>query len=222
MKELSVFVDESGDFGSDSLSKYYIVAFVLHEQDADISNLVRGLDTQLKNTTHEIHPVHTMPLIRRESFYKNDTIEERQHLFKMLYHFARKAPLSYMRLIADSSKAGREGLRDEVSSQTKVLVKKHLDYFSKFDKIILYYDQGQRELSRILFSVFSTLPTMVEFRTIKPSDYKLFQVADLICSLSLLELKASEGRLSKSEKDFVGNRRELKKNYLSKIEKKML
>lgn len=222
MKELSIFVDESGDFGLDSLSKYYIVAMVLHEQNDDISELVRGMDQQLEHTTHGIHPVHTMPLIRRESFYKIDTIEERQHLFKMLYHFARRAPFSYLRSIVDSSKVGGEHLRDEVSFQVKALVKKHLDYFSKFDRIILYYDQGQRELSKILFSIFSTLPTTVEFRTIMPSDYKLFQVADLICSLTLLELKATEGRLSKSEREFVGTRRELKKNYLNKIEKKML
>lgn len=75
MKELSVFVDESGDFGSKSDSKYYIVAFVLHDQNEDITDLVRGMDAQLENTTHGIHPVHTMPLIRRESFYRIDTIQ---------------------------------------------------------------------------------------------------------------------------------------------------
>jgi len=37
MKELSVFVDESGDFGpSEYHSPYYIVTLVFHDQSADI------------------------------------------------------------------------------------------------------------------------------------------------------------------------------------------
>ena len=37
-KILSVFIDESGDFGQyNSHSPYYLVAMVLHNQDVDIS-----------------------------------------------------------------------------------------------------------------------------------------------------------------------------------------
>ena len=38
MRELSIFIDESGDFGEASKqSAYYLVTFVFHEQDKDIS-----------------------------------------------------------------------------------------------------------------------------------------------------------------------------------------
>ena len=37
MKELSVFVDESGDFGEfESHAPYYIISLVLHDQKIDI------------------------------------------------------------------------------------------------------------------------------------------------------------------------------------------
>lgn len=37
MKELSIFIDESGDFGEyDYRSPWYIVTMVFHEQDASI------------------------------------------------------------------------------------------------------------------------------------------------------------------------------------------
>ena len=45
MKELSVFVDESGDFGQyDYHSPYYILSFVFHDQEADITSALDILD----------------------------------------------------------------------------------------------------------------------------------------------------------------------------------
>lgn len=38
MKELSIFVDESGDFGEyNHRTPYYIISMVLHDQDVDIT-----------------------------------------------------------------------------------------------------------------------------------------------------------------------------------------
>lgn len=48
MKELSIFVDESGDFGDyEKHAPYYIVTLVLHDQDKDISNELKKLDEAL-------------------------------------------------------------------------------------------------------------------------------------------------------------------------------
>ena len=60
---------------------------------------------------------------------------------------------------------------------------------------ILYYDNGQIEVARILSSVFNALLENVEFRRVIPADYRLFQVADLICTLKLTELKAENHTL---------------------------
>ncbi len=45
-----------------------------------------------------------------------------------------------------------------------------------------------------------------------PSKYKLFQAADLLCTLELVK--------PKSEKTFFGNIRDLKKNYIKPLSKK--
>ena len=48
MKELSIFIDESGDFGEyDFHSPYYIVTFVFHNQSNDITNNIVKLDKVL-------------------------------------------------------------------------------------------------------------------------------------------------------------------------------
>ena len=60
MKELSVFIDESGDFGEVvNASPYYIVTFVCHDQDNDIGELIERLDRQLKDCGFEDEYIHT-------------------------------------------------------------------------------------------------------------------------------------------------------------------
>lgn len=84
----------------------------------------------------------------------------------------------------------------------------------------VYYDNGQVEVNKILAAVFSTLLDNVEFRKVMPSDYRLFQVADIICTLKLTELKLDNHILSKSEEKFFESERILKKNYLKPITNK--
>ena len=95
-------------------------------------------------------------------------------------------------------------------------------FWNNYDKVIIYYDNGQIELTKILTSVFNTLYTHVEFRKVTPIDYKLFQVADLICTLELLAEKAESNSFTNSELEFFDNIRTFKKNYLKPIRKKEL
>ena len=85
---LSVFIDESGDFGAyDVHTPYYIVAMVLHDQDVDIKEKIRQLDKRMTESGFDIHAIHTGPLIRREAVYSNEIMENRKKLFNILFHF---------------------------------------------------------------------------------------------------------------------------------------
>lgn len=59
-----------------------------------------------------------------------------------------------------------------------------------------------------------------EIRRVTPSDYKLFQVADLICTLELLQEKVKSRELTKSEQLIFHSKRDLKKDFLKGIQKK--
>ena len=78
MKELSIFVDESGDFGDyKKHSPYYAVTMVFHDQSVDISRQINLLDDSLKHMGYEGIAVHTEPLIRREELFTNLEPNER-------------------------------------------------------------------------------------------------------------------------------------------------
>ena len=54
MKELSIFVDESGDFGEiKERPAYYLVTLVFHNQKYDITNQVRKLEISTRTAGFE-------------------------------------------------------------------------------------------------------------------------------------------------------------------------
>ena len=95
-------------------------------------------------------------------------------------------------------------------------------HFLSFHDVKIYYDNGQVEVSKMLSSVFNALLPNPIFRKVMPTEYKLFQAADLLCTLELVKLKLENNMFSKSEKSFFGNIRDLKKNYLKPLSKKGL
>lgn len=221
---LSCFIDESGDFGPyDARSPYYYVSMVLHDQEDDISDRIAGMEARAVNLGFQNHAIHTGPLIRRESVYINDTVEDRKHLFNLLYFFTYQLPIRYI-----SVKASKAECADEIQQTAKLSreitneIQAHIEYWRSFEKIIVYYDNGQTQLTKIVTSVFNALFSNVEMRKVRPVEYKLFQVADLICTLEMLEDKAKRNSFSHSEIGFFDNVRAFRKNYYSKIQKKRL
>ena len=223
-KILSCFIDEAGDFGEyDHHSPYYIVSVVLHEQSDSIQSQIDGLDHYLKDLGYEDHALHTGPLIRRESDYENLLMEDRRKLFNLLFRFARKMPIRFF-----TAKVKKSECRDSDELETKLTkaiigeIQKHEEYFRSFDKIIIYYDNGQKPLKRILNIIFSSKFTDIEVRKVKPVDYRLFQVADLICTLEHIYVKIELGLFSKTEKEFFTKAHDFKKDYWRKIDKQRI
>ncbi|MCM1268779.1 MAG: hypothetical protein NC302_12830 [Bacteroidales bacterium] len=96
-KILSIFIDESGDFGPyEKHNPYYLVAMVAHEQSVDISGEIAKMDHYIVQNGRNIHAIHVGPLIRRESVYENELLEDRKHLFNLLYNFTRRINIRYM------------------------------------------------------------------------------------------------------------------------------
>lgn len=223
-KVLSVFVDESGDFGPYAgHSPYYLVAMVFHDQRVDISENISALDTHVGYLGYPRHAIHTEPLIRRESIYANDDLPLRRKLFGALFHFTRRLDVKYLcAQVRKDDPSTVVGLTDKISKELSGQLREKAEYFRQFDKIVVYYDNGQVELAKILVSIFNALYANVEFRRVQPVDYKLFQTADLICTVELLKLKCENAGLSASETAFFESARNLKRKYIKPLDGKKL
>lgn len=79
MKELSVFIDESGDFGEIvERPAYYLVTLLFHDQKDEIASNVKKLEDSTKNSGFDFEYIHTGPVIRREDVFDGLTIDERR------------------------------------------------------------------------------------------------------------------------------------------------
>ena len=224
MKELSVFVDESGDFGQyEQHSPFYIISLVMHDQSVDITNDLNKLEKEMRYQGWPEHCVHAGPIIRSEHEYKDYELEDKQKLLRCLMTFTRKLNINVKSVYVEKKKLTDSiDATGKLSKQLASFIRDNMSFFLGFDKIKIYYDNGQTEVSRILASVFNVLLDNVEFKKVIPSEYRLFQVADLVCTLKLTELKMERHVLSKSEKFFFEDERTLKKNYLKPIAHKEL
>ena len=191
-------------------------------------NQINDIQSDFSHFTDELaylnlsnHSVHVVPIICSEEEHKGMSLDERRKILKKLMAFIRHIDISYKTIyiekkhIKDSIEA-----TGKLSKQLSSLIRENMDLFCSFDVVKIYYDNGQVEVTRVLSSVF--ILENVEFRKVIPSQYRLFQVFDLICTLKLTELKLENHTLSKSEKAFFEDERTLKKSYLKPIKKKEL
>ncbi|MCR5369280.1 MAG: hypothetical protein K6E83_01045 [Clostridium sp.] len=96
MSELSVFIDDSGDFGKTKDARdYYLVTFVFHDQQKDIGPEITKLEESIHRLKHNIEYIHTGPIIRKEDIFEHYSLDERRKMIYTVFNFAMKCPVQY-------------------------------------------------------------------------------------------------------------------------------
>ncbi|WP_322153293.1 DUF3800 domain-containing protein [Paratractidigestivibacter sp.] len=224
MAELSVFIDESGDFGPyERYAPYYIITLLFHDQSADISGQIGHLKRHLvEQGFAETHAVHSAPLIRRERDYSGMDLTERRKLFRSLFNFMRLCDISYKSFVFRKREfADHDKMVSRISRDVSMFLRDNLTFLQSFDAVIVYYDNGQKQITNLVNTLFNAF-LEADVRKVSPSDYSLFQAADMFCTLTLLEEKLADEGLSKSETEFFLGERNLRKNYLKPVARKRI
>ena len=223
-KVLSIFCDESGDFDIKSKhSPYYLFTLVFHDQTIPINTEIRVLEEHINDENFKKMAIHSAPLIRREYPYANLSIDERRSLFNQMFYFTMHCDVKYKTFSFEKKQYENHFyLVGRMGKELYQFIQENLSYFTQFDTIKIYYDNGQAEISQILSTMFPALLNNIEFKKVLPGNYRLFQAADFICTIELLALKREHNNLSKSEQAFFYKPQELKKTYIKGIFKKRL
>jgi len=227
VNEISVFVDESGSFvpaEADPTSPYYLLCMVFHNQADDISEEVEHLADALEGIgLSRNHTVHAGPLIRREDEYEKMPRQLRIGIFRRMMIFFQRVCFRYRCFKIFKPYNSRENAIHDVILQDIVdFLVSHREDFNPCDCIKVYYDNGQSQVTSLLkeaFAMFSSKTVFVP--NVVPSRYRLFQVADVACTLELVKAKLFEtGSITESEDRFFGGVKNLKKNYLKPLARK--
>jgi len=134
--------------------------------------------------------IHTANLITKHDEYKYMEITKRKSIFNALYHFSSIIKVKYYLIFINKNYYNNKiKLRNEIIKQINLLIEKNYIYFNKFNKIVLYYDNGQDVLGNILdlsFSQFNNYTHIIDFDHTKK---KLFQVADKLTFINKCSYK---------------------------------
>lgn len=204
MKRLNIFVDETGEFGfGKGASELYGVSFTFHEQNNDITKELNVLNDRL-NRIGYTDMIHMANLIMKREDYSKLSIETRKSIFNSIYQFSRKIPVEYKTIIIDKRYTdSRIVLRQQLSKEINAMVKAHEKYFKKFDKIVMYYDNGQEVLGTILDSIFYRFEGFEHRIEFNHKDKRLFQVSDMLTYIDKYDYKyKNKMPFTRSEKFF--------------------
>ena len=98
---------------------------------------------------------------------------------------------------------------DMISQLSKSLTSslcRNKNYLNEFDNLIIYYDRGQSQVTKILCSVFSTVfpDKTIKFKEkVSPENYKLFQAADVVYTFELIARKIEQKQNVKFRKKIL-------------------
>ena len=146
---------------------------------------------------------------------------ERRAILSRLFFFTLHADISFKTFLYDKREFDTIlKLEARMARDLSQFLRSNLEYMQSFDHVILYYDNGQRELTRILNMALATELSNYDVRRVFPWEYKLFQVADLICTLKLTEKKIERQGMSRSEQYIFHSKRDLYKDFLKPISRK--
>lgn len=207
MNRLNIFVDETGDFGfGEGASELYGVSFTFHEQDNDITSELNTLNNRLVKIGYT-DMIHMADLIMKRNDYKNFSITTRKSIFNAIYQFSRKIPVKYKTIILDKRYMNNARmLRQQLSFEINKMVKNNEKYFKKFDKIIMYYDNGQETLAIILDSIFQRFDGFEHRIDFDHKEKRLFQVSDMLTFIDKYDYKyKNKMPFSKGEKYFFSD-----------------
>ena len=222
-RELSIFVDESGDRGGEA--RYYLISLVIHDQTKNITEAVTRYEAKLAKAGLPNIPFHSEPLLNGHKDYELLSIEQRKVMLAYFSSFVRQLPICYetfvyrRREFDDPSKLTLRMKRD-ISS----LLFEHLEFFQSFDDVKVYYDNGQDIVKRALDQSmgFVLSKGTVERRKTSMTDYRLEQVADFLCTIELAAIKYEAREAGSTYNKFFGGIGLFKRNWLKQARRKKI
>lgn len=208
IKRLNIFIDESGDFGFvKGSSELYAVSFTIHDSADSIVNELKYLNDSLEKQKYS-GMLHLAYLIAKRDEYSKLGLEERQKIFWTIFNFARKVPVKLKTIILDKRYMNtRSQLNKAISIEINKFINENKRYFDTFDKIVIYYDNGQETLATILDIIFATderIERRVKFDHVRK---RLFQVSDMLTFIDKLDYKYHNNMpFTRAEKYFFSNK----------------
>lgn len=223
MRELSIFIDESGS--DDLRERYYLVAFVFHEQDNSIVQGIKKYERAVADSGLPLLPFHASPLMNGKDQFKDLDIVERKRMFSLFRVMFRHLPISYKVFVFRTNRyRSLKQIADAMRREIIDFIFENLSWFQRFDAVKIYYDGGQGSVSSALHKAidYALAKNAVVYKPTTSSDYYLAQAADYICTIEFTCLKYQTSKQTNTDQKFFGGSTAFKKGLLKEVRKKTI
>lgn len=146
MRELSIFVDESG---SDGLSdRYYLLTVVMHDQSESIADSIAAYEGALRAKGLPDIPFHASPLMNGKDQYSGLDLKTRKMLLGSFRVFFRHMPVKYHTFAyATKQFASLDKLAGTMRRDLVNFLFDNLAELQSYDMVKVYYDNGQHSIA---------------------------------------------------------------------------
>ena len=189
-RRLNIFIDESGDFGFEKgSSELYAVSFTMHESTDSIKEELKYLNEKLAKLGYD-GMIHLAYLVAKRGDYEHFSLEKRKSIFWAIFYFTKRVKIQVHTVIVNKNfKNKKVQLTKELRSEITGFFETISDYMDEFEKVVIYYDNGQEELRKIIDSIIKT-KNNIEHRTeFDHKSKRLFQVSDMLTVIDKLDYK---------------------------------
>ena len=171
------------------------------------------------------------PLMSGENDYGNISIEDRAKMLSYFHEFAVRCPVVHKTFLYEKKEYGlrdkdpdsdviSKRLGDRMEKDVKAVLNDNLEYFQQFERVKVYYDNGQKAVTRAVRNAFNEClaKSAVEFKTgVRYREYRLCQIADMFCGFAFLDFKFANGLQNDTDEMFADDHKNLRKRFLKKI-----
>ena len=223
MSEISIFVDESG--GQDGHSKYYVLTLVFHDQSLSIEEQLYEHKRGLAIRGFADIPFHAGPILTGHDDYEHMDFKTRKSYFTLFFMDIQKLPITYQTFLYKRKEVGGSTqLATKMKRDVITLLFDNLEFFQSYDKVKIYYDNGQEIVAHALRGAveYALSKESVLFRKTNAADFMLAQAADMLCTLELTAEKYRNKEATRSDIKMFGNAHAFKNNYMKAIKRKRL
>lgn len=223
MRELSIFVDESG---SDGLSdRYYLLTVVMHDQSDSIAESIKTYEDALRAKGLPDIPFHASPLMNGKDLYSALDLRTRKMLLGSFRVFFRHMPVKYHTFAYATKKfASLDKLAGTMRRDIVNFLFDNLAELQAYDAVKVYYDNGQHSIAESLHLAieYALSKDAVVYRSAQPSEYRLSQAADYICTMELAAIEYADHAATATDEKLFGKRSDFKRGILKETRKKLV
>lgn len=134
--------------------------------------------------------IHLAYLVAKRGDYSHFDFERRKSIFWAIFYFSNRVKVRIRTVIVDKRYINKKmQLNMTLAREIGKFINENQEYINFFDKVVIYYDNGQETLATILDTLFATNPKVERIIDFDHKKKRLFQVSDMLTVIDKLEYK---------------------------------